>query len=54
MFRAELRKKMVRPEQSGTGCSDRLQTIQTVTAGCIPVVVTAIYGFSGGRGSCRA
>jgi hypothetical protein len=32
MFRAELRKNMVRAEQRGTGCSDRQQTIQTVTA----------------------
>ena len=32
MFRAKLRKKMVRPEQRRTGCSDRQQTFQTVTA----------------------
>jgi len=32
MFRAKLRKKMVRPEQRATGCTDRQQTFQTVTA----------------------
>ena len=31
MFRTELRKKMVRPEQRGTECGDRQQTIQTAT-----------------------
>jgi hypothetical protein len=32
MFRAKLRKKMVRPEQRGSECSDRQQTFQMVTA----------------------
>jgi len=31
MIRTELSKKMVRPEQRGTGCSDRQQTFQTVS-----------------------
>ena len=32
MFRTELRKKMVRPEQRGTECGDRQQTFQTASA----------------------
>src|SRR5262249_37641042 len=31
IVRAELRQRLVRPEQRGTGCSDRQKTFQTVT-----------------------